>query len=176
MNLNDGTHLDYCTQLDASGSGRERCAGACFASVLLSAGWDSNPWELTVAISDQFGWTDKGATSDQIIAAASDPAYQLQAFKWYGWNEALSHLDAGHAVLCLLDNWLLYPRRYPNGAGWNAQHWVRLVGVGNGNISALVYDPLVYPYQGPDVYTVSSLRAAIAATPYPEAGVVLWKD
>jgi hypothetical protein len=110
------------------------------------------------------------------VRAAADAAYQLSARRWWLWPDAVGALEAGQAVLCLLDNWLLVPRHYPFGAGWNALHWVRLLRVCNGGVSALVYDPLVYPYQGPVVYTVASLRQAIAASPEAEAGVILGRN
>lgn len=169
---------DYCTQVDSGGSGRERCAGACLASVMLDAGWQSDPWELTVAVSDEAGWTDKGATSQEIIDYAARHGFSGRL--WYSWGDLEAALVNGEYALILLDNRNLYPRSYPSGAGWNATHWIRAKAMQIGGDLLYAYDPLTYLwdsigrlYQGPYLYTVESVRQAIQATPYAEAGVIL---
>jgi hypothetical protein len=168
----------YCTQIDANGSGRERCGGACLASCLLDDGWNSDPWALTVQVSDACGITDKGCTSSQLIACAD--MHGLDGRLWYGWDEASTALAAGEAVLCLLDNKFMIPRTYPMGYGWEAMHWVRVIVHSSRDDMAYVYDPLTYQiqrdgsiFQGPIASTAAGLVAAIQQTPYTEAGVIL---
>ena len=43
----------YCTQIDPNGSGGDRCGPASCASVLLSEGWQSDPWQLTLQLAAQ---------------------------------------------------------------------------------------------------------------------------
>lgn len=168
----------YCTQIDENGSGRERCGGACLASCCLDDGWQSDPWALTVQISDQCGITDRGCTSDQLLQCAS--AYGFDGWKWFKWQELLDGLQAGHAVLVLCDNKFLEPRTYPMGYGWEAHHWVRCVVASDRDDMVYLYDPLTYQiqrdqtrFQGPVATTFDGLNAAISATPYPEAGIIL---
>lgn len=168
----------YCTQIGPDGSGRERCGGACIASVLLDEGWQSDPWALTVAVSDQCGFTDAGATSAEMIACAE--AHGLAGRMWQYVEEAKNALEDGEAVLCLLDNRYMEPRSYPAGASWEAMHWVRVLYVSPEEQLAYVYDPLTYMiqpdgsvYQGPVASTVEGLLTAIRQTPYWEAGVIL---
>src|SRR5215510_5450359 len=61
---------DYCTQMAPDGSGHEACGAACLASVALSNGWQSDPWELTKEIAIKYGIVDRGATSQQLLDAA----------------------------------------------------------------------------------------------------------
>lgn len=168
----------YCTQIDQNGSGRERCGGACLASVMLNDGWHSDPWDLTVQVSDACGITDRGCTSDQLIACAN--AYGLDGRKWTYVEEAQEALLAGEAVLILCDNQFLEPRPYPMGYGWEAMHWIRAVAFSDFQDLIFMYDPLTYmeqksgpPYQGPTCMDVQSVMTSIAKTPYAEAGVVL---
>ena len=168
----------YCTQIGPDGSGHERCGGAALASVVLNNGWQSDPWALTVEISDKYGFTDRGATSAQIIDAAAD--YGLAGRMWYLVEDLKEALGQGEAVLWLLDNQYLEPRPYPMDYGWEAMHWIRTLHVSPYEELAYVYDPLCYmvqksgaPYQGPTASTVDSLLSAVRATPYAEAGVVL---
>jgi hypothetical protein len=168
---------DYCTQMAPDGSGHEACGAACLASCALSNGWQSDPWQLTVQIAVQYGIANVGATSDQLIAAGGD--FDLDGSKWYAWSEADAQMHAGGAVLCLLDNSRLVPRPYPNGSGWNAMHWIRILAVVENGKMVYAYDPLTYMYQpdgsvyqNPTVVTQESLWEAIMATGYPEAGVI----
>ena len=173
-----GIPADYCTQVDEGGSGRERCAGACLASCMIDTGWQSDAWALTVEVSDTHGFTDHGATSEQLIAAAGD--YGFTGRKWTEWGEVEPAILNGEWVLALLHNAKLYPRSYPSGTGWNATHWLRIKGIQVGGDLVYAYDPLTYLwdsigrlYQGPYLYTTESVREGIKATPYAEAGVIL---
>jgi hypothetical protein len=168
----------YCTQIDASGSGRERCGGACLASCLLDEGYQSDPWALTVQVSDQCGITDQGCTSDQLGACAT--AYGLDWRYWYSGNDARQAIGQGEAVLVLCDNQFLIPRPYPAGYGWEAHHWIRIVAFTDLDDMCYVYDPLTYMgqkdgsvYQGPTVATFDAIWQAVMATPYSESGIVL---
>lgn len=168
----------YCTQIDANGSGRERCGGACLASCLLDDGWQSDPWQLTVQISDQCGITDQGCTSSQLIACAD--MHGLDGRQWFKWQELLDGLKAGEAVLILCDNRYLEPRTYPAGYGWEAMHWVRAVVASDRDDMLYLYDPLTYApqkdgsiYQGPVASTFDGVNEAISITPFAEAGVIL---
>jgi hypothetical protein len=169
---------DYCTQMAPDGSGHEACGAACLASVALSNGWESDPWELTKEIAFKYGIVDRGATSEQLIQAAED--YELDGSKWYAWSECTAQLAAEGAVLCLLDNSHLSPRPYPSGSSWNAMHWIRACAVAENGKMVYVYDPLTYMqqpdgtvYQNPTVVTQESLWEGIMATGYPEAGIIL---
>jgi hypothetical protein len=168
----------YCTQIDASGSGRERCGGACLASCLLDEGYQSDPWALTVQVSDGCGITDRGATSLDLIACAAN--YGLDGRLWYTTQDAGAALAAGEAVLVLCDNQYLEPRPYPAGYGWEAMHWIRIVAYTAHDTVAYVYDPLTYMgqkdgsiYQGPTAMDVQTIMRAVQVTPYSEAGVIL---
>jgi len=168
----------YCTQLDQTGNGHYRCGGASLASVLLDDGWQSDPWQLTVQISDEEGWTDVGCTSAQLIDAADRRG--LQGALWTYWEEAEAALELGHAVLVLCNNQYLVPRPYPFDAGWEALHWVRLVALSDRDDMTYLYDPLCYlqqkdgsVYQGPTCSTQQGMTTAINTTAWPEAGVVL---
>jgi hypothetical protein len=169
---------DYCTQIDPAGYGGMRCGPACLASVALSNGWQSDPWELTKQIDAQVPGSADGTTSEDLIKAAE--AYELDGSKWYAWSECTAQLAAGGAVLCLLDNSRLSPRPYPGGASWNAMHWIRACAVVEAGKMVYAYDPLTYMlqpdgtvYQNPTVVTQESLWEAIMATGYPEAGIIL---
>jgi hypothetical protein len=168
----------YCTQIDQNGSGRERCGGACLASVCLDDGWQSDPWQLTVQISDQCGITDRGATSADLIACAA--SYGLDGRMWTYWQEMLDAIKAGEAALILCDNKHLTPRTYPLGYGWEAMHWVRAVVASDRDDMVYLYDPLTWApqkdgtvYQGPVASTFDGVNAAISATPFWESGVIL---
>jgi hypothetical protein len=168
----------YCTQIGPDGSGHERCGAACVASVLLSEGWDSDPYELMFQVAQDAGIENVGATSAQLLTAARK--YGIPGNLWTGWSEAIEAIDRGEAVLCLLNNRYLIPRSYPSGDNWNAMHWIRVLGELDGGLMAYVYDPLTYcpqptgtVYQGPAVYTTASIRAAIRKSPYQEAGITL---
>lgn len=169
---------DYVTQIGPDGSGHERCGGACIASCLLSDGWQSDPYELMVQVSDQCGFTDSGATSQQMLDCAA--AHGLDGRLWIYAEEAVTAVAQGEAVLCLLDNQYMEPRTYPAGYQWEAMHWVRVRHISDFEELAYVYDPLTWQpqkdgsvYQGPVASTLEGLLKAIQATPYPEAGVIL---
>lgn len=168
----------YCTQIGPDGSGHERCGGACLASCLLDDGWASDPWQLTVQVSDQCGMTDVGCTSQQLIACAG--ARGLDGRLWYQPGEAKVAIDGGEAVLVLCDNKYLEPRPYPAGYGWEAMHWIRIVAYAARENLAYVYDPLTYIpqkdgsiFQGPTAMDLETIMRAVQVTPYSEAGVIL---
>lgn len=171
---------EYCTQLDQHGSGQDRCGGACLASALLHYGWQSDPWGLTVQLSDRYGITGVGVTAPRLLDCAKQEGLTGEA--WYSQDAAGVHLGQDHAVLCLLDNRYLVPHVYPALPGWNALHWLRLVQMVDDNTMMYVYDPLCYDrepgaplYQGPCAYTAESLWYAIQASPTPEWGIAVWK-
>lgn len=169
---------DYCTQIAPSGSGGMRCGPASCASVLLSAGWQSDPWDLTLQLDAQVDPQKDGTTSQDLIRLMD--GYGFDGREWYRWDEVGPAIAAGDAVLCLNYNAWLEPRPYPPGAGWNAMHWLRCLYVGEGGTMCYVYDPLAYIansdgswYQGPTLVTRESLWAAIMQTGYPDAGIIL---
>jgi hypothetical protein len=166
----------YCTQMDPNGSGGDRCGPASCASVLLSEGWQSDPWALTLQIGSECDPEMNGTTSDDLLNVMAH--YGIPGDRWYGWDDLDELLQAGHAVLLLNENYLLSPRPYPSGSGFNATHWIRLVAIGVPDQMIYVYDPLTYLYQpdgtvfqGPTVATTESVKAAGDATGYPEYGV-----
>jgi hypothetical protein len=166
----------YCTQMDPNGSGGDRCGPASCASVLLSEGWQSDPWQLTLEVGGRCDPEMNGTTSDDLLNVMSD--YGIPGDRWYGWDDLGELLEAGHAVLLLNENHLLVPRPYPSGSGFNATHWIRLVANSVPDAMLYVYDPLAYlyqpdgsVYQGPTVATAESVKAAGDATGYPEYGV-----
>lgn len=168
----------YCTQIDSTGNGHYRCGGACLASVLLDDGWQSDPWGLTVQVSDEEGWTDVGCTSDQMIDAAQRRGLNGRKFTY--WEELEDALLAGEAPLLLLNNVFLVPRSYPPGHGWESLHWVRCAAFSNRDDMLYLYDPLTWiqqldgsVYQGPVASTQEGCTQAIATTSWPEAGVIL---
>jgi hypothetical protein len=168
----------YCTQLAPDGSGHEACGAACLASVMLSEGWQSDPWGLTQQVAVDNGIWNEGATSQELLNAAFK--YGFQGGLWYTWEEGLQHLRDGHGLLALNDNWLLEPRQYPRGGAWNSLHWVRLVQDIAVDGLVYTYDPLCYlqqvdgsVYQGPGVYTTPTVQSAIGSTSWPEAGIYL---
>jgi len=168
----------YCTQLDSTGNGHYRCGGASLASCLLDDGWQSDPWQLTVQLSDQYGWTDAGCTSDQLLAAADE--HGLAGRKWTDWDDAFVALAGGEAVLALLNNRYITPRPYPFGSGWESLHWIRIVALSDRDDMAYCYDPLCYMqessggfYQGPTASTQEGLTGGIQTNGWPEAGVIL---
>jgi hypothetical protein len=168
----------YCTQMAPDGSGHEACGAACLASVMLSEGWQSDPWGLTQQVAMENGIWNEGSTSDQLLTAAG--RYGFSGGKWYSWQDGCNHLEAGHAVLNLLNNWVLEPREYPNGGAWNSLHWTRSVRQLDVDGLVYTYDPLCWMpqadgsvYQGPGLYTIATVQTAIAGTSWPEAGIYL---
>jgi hypothetical protein len=166
----------YCTQIDPSGSGGMRCGPASCASVLLSEGWQSDPWELTVQLTAQCDPDGDGTTSQDLLRLMA--GYGFAGAMWDTWSDLPALLDRGHGVLLLNTNWLLVPRSYPSTASWNAVHWIRLVADSVPDGMIYTYDPLTYlrqpdgtVYQGPTVDTLASCKAAGDATGYPEYGV-----
>lgn len=172
----------YVTQIGPDGSGHDRCGAACVASILLSAGWDSDPYGLMLDVTRQLwgGREPGGATAEQLGAVLLD--YGFLWAHWVTWLEAAEALGQGHYVLALVDNRLLAPRAYPRGDAWNALHWLRIVDLIPDDEMAYVYDPLTYIpqadgsiYQGPTVARIPTIRAGIAATPEPYAGILVWR-
>lgn len=166
----------YCTQIDPSGSGGDRCGPASCASVLLSEGWQSDPWQLTLQLAAQSDPAGNGTTSQDLLNLMA--GYGFEGWTWHAWEQLGEGLRAGDAMLLLNENHLLVPRPYPAGTGWNATHWIRLVAGSVPDGMIYVYDPLTYlyqpdgtVYQGPTVATLASCKAAGDATGYPEYGV-----
>jgi hypothetical protein len=168
----------YCTQIDSSGSGGMRCGPASCASVLLSEGWQSDPWALTAQLDAQCDPHKDGTTSNDLLTLMD--GYGFAGGLWYSWEDAQDCWRNGQAVLCLLDNSELEPRAYPPGDNWNAMHWIRILVEAGPDGMTYAYDPLTWmvqpdgrPYQGPTVYTSASIMRAIQTTAYPEAGISL---
>lgn len=168
----------YCTQIDASGSGGMRCGPASCASVLLDAGWQSDPWALTLQLDSEVPGAADGTTSQDLITLMN--SYGFDGRTWQHWQEMKDALVAGEAVLILCDNRLLEPRTYPAGAAWEAMHWVRAVVASDRDDMVYLYDPLTWAvqsngpaYQGPVASTFDGLNDAISATPYWESGIIL---
>jgi hypothetical protein len=167
---------DYCTQIAPSGSGGMRCGAASCASVLLSEGWQSDPWALTLQLDAQCDPTKDGTTSQDLLTLMD--GYGFPGGLWSSWDDLDELMRNGLGVLLLCDNRHLVPRPYPAGAAWEAMHWVRIVATSVPDGMAYVYDPLTYlyqpdgsAYQGPTVATLDSLKAAGDVTGYPEYGV-----
>jgi len=168
----------YCTQIAPSGSGGMRCGPASCASVLLSEGWQSDPWELTLELDAKVDPQKDGTTSQDLLTLMA--GYGFGGGIWSSWSELHDRLWVGEAVLLLNANWYLEPRPYPSDASFNAMHWIRLVVDSVPDAMIYTYDPLTYlyqpdgsVYQGPTVHTVASCKAAGDATGYPEYGIYL---
>jgi hypothetical protein len=168
----------YCTQIDPGGYGGMRCGPACCASVLLSEGWQSDPWQLTCELDAKVDPQKDGTTSQDLLTLMAD--YGFAGGLWYTWDDFRAHRDAGHAVLALCDNAYLHPRMYPPGDNWNALHWIRLNLEHVPDEMVYAYDPLTYLPQPdgtvdqcPNVYWRNSVKDAIAHTAWPEAGIFL---
>jgi hypothetical protein len=168
----------YCTQIDPSGSGGMRCGPASCASVLLDAGWQSDPWALTLQLDAEVPGSADGTTSADLIALMDK--YGFDGRTWQHWQEMRDALDVGAAVLVLLDHRYLVPRSYPDGAAWEAMHWIRVVVASDRDDMCYVYDPLTWirnkdnsVFQGPIASNFDGMNEAISATPYWESGVIL---
>jgi hypothetical protein len=168
----------YCTQIAPSGSGGMRCGPASCASVLLSEGWQSDPWELTLQLDAQVDPQKDGTTSQDLLTLMA--GYGFAGGTWDTWSDLPALLDRGYGVLLLNANWLLSPRAYPSSSTFNAMHWIRLVADSVPDQMIYTYDPLCYlvqpdgtRYQGPTVATIASCKAAGDATGYPEYGIYL---
>jgi hypothetical protein len=155
-----------------------RCGPASCASVLLSEGWQSDPWALTLELDAKVDPQKDGTTSQDLLNLMA--SYGFAGGLWSSWSEMWDHWAAGHAVLLLNANWLLLPRPYPAGSSWNAMHWIRLVAGAVPDAMLYVYDPLTWmpqpdgsAYQGPTVATEASCKAAGDGTGYPEYGIYL---
>jgi hypothetical protein len=153
-----------------------RCGPASCASVLLSEGWQSDPWELTLTLDAKVDPQKDGTTSQDLLTLMD--GYGFAGGIWYSWDDLDDLLRNGQAVLLLNANWVLNPRPYPQGTNWNAMHWIRIVAGSVPDQMLYIYDPLTYlyqpdgsVYQGPTVATVASCREAGDATGYPEYGV-----
>jgi hypothetical protein len=169
----------YCTQISPTGSGGMRCGPASCASVLLSEGWQSDPWELTLELDAKVDPAKDGTTSQDLLTLMA--GYGFTGELWYSWADAEAMTASGLAVLALNTNWLLVPRPYPNADSWNALHWIRLLVTSVPDQMVYTYDPLCWivqpdgsAYQGPTVQTVRSVQNAIASTAWPEAGVAFY--
>lgn len=168
----------YCTQIDPSGSGGMRCGPASCASVLLDAGWNSDPWQLTLQLDAEVPGAQDGTTSQDLITLMAP--YGFHGRPWQYWQELLDGIAAGEAVLVLCDNKHLTPRSYPTSSAWEAMHWVRAVLASERDDLVYLYDPLTWivqkdgsVYQGPVASNFDGLNAAISATPYWESGIIL---
>lgn len=168
----------YCTQISPAGAGGMRCGAASCASVLLSEGWQSDPWQLTLELDAKCDPDKNGTTSHDLLTLMA--GYGFSGGLWYAWSELAGLLDAGAGVLLLNANWLLSPRAYPSGSSWNSMHWIRLVADSVPDQMIYTYDPLTYlhqpdgtVYQGPTVATTGSCKVAGDATGYPEYGIYL---
>src|SRR5262245_26911655 len=75
---------DYCTQIAPSGSGGMRCGPASCASVLLSEGWQSDPWELTLQLDAKVDPQKDGTTSQDLLALMA--GYGFAGGLWYAWD------------------------------------------------------------------------------------------
>jgi hypothetical protein len=172
------TTSDYCTQMAPDGTGGMRCGPACCASVLLSEGYESDPWQLTLQLDALVDPDKDGTTSQDLLTLMA--GYGFGGGMWWTWEEAGENLRAGHAVLLLNDNRYLLPRPYPSSSSFNAMHWIRLVYGSVPDQMVYTYDPLTWMvqpdgtvYQGPTVHTAESCMAAGLATGYPEYGIYL---
>lgn len=168
----------YCTQMAPDGSGGMRCGPASCASVLLSEGWQSDPWQLTLQLDGECPGAADGTTSQDLLNLMA--GYGFGGGTWTTWPICRDHWAQGHAILCLLDNSYLIPRAYPPGDNWNAMHWIRVLIEAGPDAMTYAYDPLTWmvqpdgwAYQGPTVYQTSSIQSSIAHTAYPEAGIYL---
>jgi hypothetical protein len=168
----------YCTQMDSSGTGGMRCGPASCASVLLSEGWASDPWQLTLELDAKVDPHKDGTTSQDLLNLMAE--YGFSGGLWYAWTDVHARLRQGEALLLLNANWELEPRPYPSSSSFNAMHWIRLLvdSVPDGMI--YTYDPLCWmvqpnghAYQGPTVQTATSCKRAGDATGYPEYGIYL---
>lgn len=172
---------DYCTQLGPDGYGHDRCWAACIASALLTFGWQSDPYGLMREVTNRGAGDDHTENLDDLISTAE--SYGIHGRKWTLWREAEDALNQGDIPIALIANHLLIPRPYPNGAGWEALHFVRIRQVLDNGSLVYLYDPLCYLpqpmggiYQGPTVVTFQSLAGAIMATPLDQAGVILSRN
>lgn len=155
-----------------------RCGPASCASVLLDAGWQSDPWQLTLQLDSEVPGAQDGTTSQDLIELMDK--YGFDGRTWQHWQELLDGIMAGEAVLILCDNRHLTPRSYPSGASWESMHWIRGVVASDRDDMVYLYDPLTWirqkdgtVYQGPVASTFDGINAAISATPYWESGIVL---
>jgi len=147
-------------------------------SVLLDAGWQSDPWQLTLQLDSEVPGAADGTTSADLIALMDK--YGFDGRTWQHWQEMRDALDQGAAVLILCDNRYLTPRSYPPGAAWEAMHWIRAVVASDRDDLVYIYDPLTFlpqsagpTYQGPMASSFDGLNDAISATPYWESGIIL---
>jgi hypothetical protein len=168
----------YCTQMSPDGSGGMRCGPASCASVLLSEGYQSDPWQLTLQLDEKIDPQKDGTTSQDLLNLMSE--YGFQGGLWTVWDDLYAHWSRGHAVLLLNANWMLSPRPYPSSSSFNAMHWIRCLIEAGPDQMIYTYDPLTYlyqpdgsVYQGPTVHTTASVKAAGDATGYPEYGIYL---
>jgi hypothetical protein len=168
----------YCTQIGPDGSGAMRCGPASCASVLLSEGYQSDPWELTLQLTAECPGSADGTTSQDLLNLMGN--YGFTGGRWDTWSDLAGHWERGRAVLLLNANWHLTPRPYPAGEDWNAMHWLRMLGEVIPDKMIYTYDPLTWIYQpdgsawqGPTVQEASSLKLAGEMTGYSEYGIWL---
>lgn len=164
--------------MDPSGSGGMRCGPASCASVLLSEGWQSDPWALTLELDAKVDLQKDGTTSQDLLTLMA--GYGFSGGLWSNWSSLADLWQMGHAVLLLNANWYLEPRPYPSSSSFNAMHWLRMLVSAVPDAMIYTYDPLCWmvqpdggAYQGPTVQTAASLKAAGDATGYPEYGIYL---
>lgn len=176
----------YCTEIGPDGSGHNRCGPAVIAHALLRAGWQSDPWGLTLEVTGKALGLPGPASADMTLAGGMTADQVANLLGYYGRparvqpdaQQLLAAARTSAVTLWLVDNWYLRPRSYPVGTSWDALHWVAIAGWADSDV-CILNDPLTwipgeYPqaYQGYTTCTVASLLQAVYATdPSLPAGV-----
>ena len=146
-----------------NGSGQNRCGPSCLASALAGYGRIEPTQEAMLQITrEEHNIDGRGLTAytDFRDAVLVSQQHGVDAEQIWSWEAVYAALDAAEPVMLLLDNSVLRPRRYPEGASWNAHHFLLLTGYDTYNF--FVNDPLVYPDLSPAVYTIPSVLAGVA--------------
>lgn len=174
--------VKYCTEIGPDGFGHARCGPACLAYHFIKAGWESDPFQLTLQLTydilgvpydtplNTFVGLPNGATCQQLITVCGK--YGVSASPIMSFTDAMNAAaDPTKTVVLLLDNWYIRPRVYPAGSGWDAAHFVAIDGIINEQY-AVLNDPLCYiageyplAYQGFTIADTKSLKTAVVATP-----------